>query len=119
MYKKTTATSVESFLMGVEPSLRIELESICYFIENHFPEATSKIAYDMPAYSLKGKPLCYFNVFKNHIGFYALPQTHKAFEKDLTPYKRGKGSVQFPKKTPLPIDIIKKMIQHRAAILLS
>jgi uncharacterized protein YdhG (YjbR/CyaY superfamily) len=118
MYKKTTATSVVSFLEEVEPTLRKELLSLCQFIANHFPEGTSKIAYDMPAFLVKGKPLCYFNVYPNHVGFYVFPQTHKAFEKALSPYKRGKGSVQFPLNKPLPLDLIKKMIQHRAELLI-
>ncbi len=49
----------------------------------------------MPAYKLNGKPLVYFAGYENHVGLYATPSGHAAFEKELSEYKQGKGSVQF------------------------
>ncbi|MFX0556652.1 iron chaperone [Maribacter sp. CXY002] len=73
------------------------------------PEAKEAISYGMPAYKYNGKPLVYFAAQSKHIGFYGTPSTHVAFEKELSGYKRGKGSVQFPLSSPLPISLIKKM----------
>ncbi len=46
------------------------------------------------------------SLIKNHIGFYSLPTGNKAFEKKLSKYKVGKGSIQFPLDEPLPIKLI-------------
>jgi len=67
----------------------------------------------MPAYKLNGKPLLYFAGYTGHIGLYATPSAHEAFERALDGYKKGKGSVQFPHNEPLPLDLIARMIAFR------
>ena len=67
----------------------------------------------MPGYYLNGKPLVYFAAFKNHIGFYATPNGHEAFKKELSQYKQGKGSVQFPLKEEIPYELIRKIVKFR------
>ena len=56
----------------------------------------------------------HFAAFKNHIGFYATPTGHNAFEKELSVYKQGKGSVQFPIDQPMPLDLIVRIAKFRA-----
>jgi len=55
----------------------------------------------MPAYKTNGKPLVYFAGYKKHIGFYATPTGHSEFQKDLSKFKQGKGSVRFPIDKPI------------------
>lgn len=78
------------------------LNKIRTLIKNSTNEITESIAYGMPAYKTNGKPLFYFAAFKNHIGFYATPTGHEQFAKELSKYKQGKGSVQFPLDKPIP-----------------
>jgi uncharacterized protein YdhG (YjbR/CyaY superfamily) len=77
------------------------------------PDAVECISYSMPAFKLNGI-LCYFAAFKNHIGFYALPAGNEAFQKELSEYKTGKGSIQFPLDKPLPLDLVAKIVTFRA-----
>jgi uncharacterized protein YdhG (YjbR/CyaY superfamily) len=67
----------------------------------------------MPAYKLNKKPLVYFAGYANHIGFYATPNGHAKFAKELSIYKQGKGSVQFPIDEPMPLGLIKKIVAFR------
>ena len=67
----------------------------------------------MPAYKTQGKPLVYFAAFKNHIGFYATPTGHSEFAKELSKYKQGKGSVQFPIDQPMPLKLIAQIVEFR------
>jgi uncharacterized protein YdhG (YjbR/CyaY superfamily) len=66
----------------------------------------------MPAFKLHGN-LVYFAAFKSHIGFYSLPSGNAAFQQELSAYKTGKGSVQFPFDRPLPVDLITKIVKFR------
>ncbi len=100
---------IRSFPMVVQELLKQMRAAI---LENA-PGAEEGIAYQMPAYRLNGKPLVYFAGFKNHIGFYATPTGHAEFAKELSGYKKGKGSVQFPLGQPLPIDLIVRIIKFR------
>lgn len=77
------------------------------------PDAIESIAYKMPAYKINGKPLIYFAGFKNHIGLYATPSTHSEFKDELSGYKHGKGSAQFPINQPVPFDLIRKMVKFK------
>ncbi|HVE60821.1 MAG TPA: DUF1801 domain-containing protein, partial [Chitinophagaceae bacterium] len=54
-----------------------------------------------------------FAAFKNHIGFYPTPIGGEAFKKELSVYKTGKGSVQFPLDEPIPLDLITKIVKFR------
>lgn len=67
----------------------------------------------MPAYKLNGRPLVYFAGCKSHIGFYATPSGHIAFAKELSKYKQGKGSVQFPIDQPMPLELIAQIVEFR------
>ena len=48
-----------------------------------------------------------------HIGFYATPTGHEEFKKELSVYKQGKGSVQFPIKDEIPYQLIRKIVKFR------
>jgi uncharacterized protein YdhG (YjbR/CyaY superfamily) len=76
------------------------------------PEAEEVISYAMPSYRLNGA-LVYFAGYKNHIGFYATPTGHETFEEELSKYKQGKGSVQFPIDKPIPLDLITRIVKFR------
>ncbi|MBN2262706.1 MAG: DUF1801 domain-containing protein, partial [Prolixibacteraceae bacterium] len=71
------------------------------------------MAYGMPAYKTYGKPLVYFAAFKSHIGFYATPSGHEQFAQELSAYKQGKGSVQFPTNQAIPYELIGRMVEFR------
>lgn len=77
------------------------------------PMLAESLSYGMPAYKHKGKPAVYFGGYKSHIGFYATPTGHSAFADDLAGYKQGKGSVQFPLKDPMPLDLIERIVLFR------
>lgn len=77
------------------------------------PNAVESISYGMPGYKLNGKPLVYFAGYKAHIGLYATPSGHSEFAQELSVYKQGKGSVQFPLNQPMPYELIKRIILFR------
>jgi len=88
------------------------LEKVRMTIQKAAPDATEKISYAMPAFEQNGI-VVYFAAFKNHIGLYALPSGHEAFQEELSQYKSGKGSVQFPLTKPMPYDLITKIVKFR------
>lgn len=77
------------------------------------PDAEEKMSYGMPGYYLNGRPLVYFAGYKKHIGFYATPNGHERFEKELSSYKQGKGSVQFPLNDEIPYQLIREIVKFR------
>lgn len=105
--------TVDEYINSFPESTRVLLKEIRAAIREKAPEAVESIAYKMPAYKLNGKPLVYFAGYKNHIGFYATPAGHSAFAEELSKYKQGKGSVQFPLNDPMPLDLIGRIVAFK------
>ena len=105
--------TVDEYISSFPEEIRKLLEQIRMTIRKSAPGAEESISYGMPAYKVYGKPLVYFAGYNNHIGFYATPTGHKEFEKELSKYKRGKGSVQFPLDRPMPLDLIERITRFR------
>jgi len=110
--KKATITTVDDYIASFPPAMRKLLSAMRKTIKAAAPKAEELISYQMPAYKYKGV-LVYFAAFEKHIGFYATPTGHAAFKKELSAYKTGKGSVQFPFTEPLPLDLVKRIVQFR------
>ena len=105
--------AIDIYIASFPDDVREILKRIRHLVLKYAPEAEESITYGMPAYKTNGKPLVYFAAFKNHIGLYAKPSGHSAFEEELSVYKRGKGSVQFPLNKPIPYDLIRRIIEFR------
>jgi uncharacterized protein YdhG (YjbR/CyaY superfamily) len=109
---KTTFISIDEYINSQKKQVQSVLEQIRVIIKKAAPNAEEVISYQMPAYKQHGI-LVYFAAFKNHIGFYATPNGHAEFKEELSAYKQGKGSVQFPYDKPIPFDLITKIVKFR------
>lgn len=89
------------------------LQNIRQVVKGHAPEAEEIVTYGMPAYKMNRKTFIYFAAFKNHIGFYASPSGHSEYQKELSKYKQGKGSVQFSLDHAIPYKLIVRMVKFR------
>lgn len=107
------AATVEEYLEGFDGDVRARLEAMRETVRAAAPDAVESMAYGMPAYKLDRKPLVYFAGFPRHVGFYATPNGHEAFAEDFARYAQGKGSVQFPHTEPLPLDLVRRVVEFR------
>ena len=113
MDNKNNNLTVEDYITSFPIQTQEHLNHLRKIILEKAPEAVESIAYGMPAYKTNGKPLVYFAAYKNHIGFYATPTGHTEFAKELSKFKTGKGSVQFPNDQPMPIELIERIVEFR------
>lgn len=110
---ENTFKSVDEYIQAFPNEVQMILNKIRNIIISKAPEAIESISYGMPAYKTNGKPLVYFAGYKKHIGFYATPTGHSEFANELSKYKQGKGSVQFPINQSIPYDLIERIIDFR------
>ncbi|MCJ7797713.1 MAG: DUF1801 domain-containing protein [Thermoleophilia bacterium] len=113
MVNRSTASSIDEYIAGFPPETQEVLETLRALIKAAAPDATETISYAMPTFDLNGHHLVHFAGYEKHIGFYPVPSGIEAFEEELKPYKRGKGSVQFPLGRPLPTDLIRRIVEFR------
>jgi uncharacterized protein YdhG (YjbR/CyaY superfamily) len=104
---------VDKYISNFTDEVQEKLIEIRALIKKSAPESVESFSYGMPAYKTNGKPLVYFAGYKNHIGFYATPTGHQEFALELANYKQGKGSVQFPIKQEIPVDLITRIVEFR------
>ena len=105
--------NIEIYIQQFPDDVQVILNNIKKLIKENVTEAEETFAYGMPAFKLNKKPLVYFAGYKNHIGFYATPSGHIEFQNELSIYKQGKGSVQFPLDQPIPYKLIEKIVKFR------
>ena len=106
--------TIDEYIKASPKDVQSILQRLRLTIQKAAPEAVETISYQMPTFKLNGKGLVYFAAFKNHIGFYPIPSGIEAFKKELSRYKQGKGSVQFPIDKPIPYDLVRSIVRLRA-----
>lgn len=108
----TLKDEINTYISDFPVEIQTLLKQIRETIRKTAPEASEAIKYGMPTFVLNGN-LVHFAAFRNHIGFYPVPSGIETFKEELSVYKQGKGSVQFPLNNPMPLDLIAKIIQFR------
>ena len=105
--------TVDEYIKQTPKDVQSDLKILRKTILENAPNAEEKISYGMPSFNFKGSYLVYFAGYKNHIGFYPVPTGIEAFKKELSVYKTGRGSVQFPLDKPMPLNLITKIVKFR------
>ena len=115
MPARSAATTIDEYIAEFPPETQRVLGEMRALIRELAPEATETISYAIPTFDLGGKHLVHFAGYEKHVGLYPAPSGMEAFKEDLKPYKTGKGSVQFPLDQPLPVDLIRRIVEFRRA----
>jgi uncharacterized protein YdhG (YjbR/CyaY superfamily) len=112
MTNKAVVVNTDAYIKQFPADTQSQLQKLRVAIQAAAPKAQELISYGMPAFNSNGM-LAYFAGYKDHIGFYPTASPIIAFEKELSKYKWSKGAVQFPIDKPLPLTLIKKMVQFK------
>lgn len=107
-----TPSGIDEYIALFPDDVQEKLQKIRETVQKAAPEATEKISYQLPTFYLCGN-LVHFGAFKKHIGLYPSPSAMTSFDEELAPYKRAKGSVNFPLDEPIPYDLIDKIVRFR------
>lgn len=109
---KSAPQTIDEYIAGFPKDVQVILKRIRSTVRKAAPGATEKISYQMPTFFLEGN-LVHFAAFKTHIGFYPVPTGIEKFQKELSAYEVGKGSVKFPFDEPIPYELIENIVKFR------
>jgi len=113
--------SVKAYFDSQPESTKKALGELRNCILEAAPDAIEMFNYQIPAYALveggKRDQQIMIAGFRKHVGLYPHPAVMEHFEDELSGYKRGKGSVQFPLDKPLPKKLIIRMVKYRIQLL--
>jgi len=111
--KKTAIPrDIDEYISGCPEDIQGKLKELRETIRKAAPGVEEKISYMMPAFTLNGI-LVYFAAQSRHIGFYPTSSGVKAFINELGSYKTSKGAIQLPLNSPLPLELITRIVKFR------
>lgn len=105
--------NIDEYITGFPKTTQKILNQVRATIKKAAPAAQEKISYGIPTFTLNDRYLIYFAGFKNHISLYPAPRSNEIFKKELSAYKGGKGTVQFPLDKPMPLHLITRIVKFK------
>jgi uncharacterized protein YdhG (YjbR/CyaY superfamily) len=112
---KRKFTSMDEYVAAFPEEVRRKLEEARAAIKAAAPGAREKISYQIGAFELNGKDLLGLAGWKNHISIYPIPSGSAAFNKEVSKFAAGKGTLKFPLDKPLPLKLIRQIVKNRVA----
>jgi uncharacterized protein YdhG (YjbR/CyaY superfamily) len=114
--RRMSSAEIDAYLDGIEEPKRSTLQLLREAILEAVPDAEEGISYKLPAFRVRGKVVAGFAAFKNHLSY--LPHSGSVFSElpdDVAPYRTSKGALQFPVDSPLPMELVAKLLAVRMA----
>lgn len=111
----TDFKTVDQYIGTFPGDVQAVLEKMREAIKKAAPEVVEVISYQLPAFKLEGKFLTYLGGWKKHVSLYPVPKGDKVLMRELKPYIKGKGTLQFQLDEPLPLPLINKILRSRVA----
>jgi uncharacterized protein YdhG (YjbR/CyaY superfamily) len=116
MAKGAAAKDIDGYLAAVPPDARAALERLRKQIRTAAPGVEEGIAYQMPGFKYRGRPLAYFAAFADHCSFFtASAEVIEAHQAELKNYDTAKGTIRFSASKPLPATLVRKIVTSRIA----
>ena len=110
--KNNSAETIDEYIEAFPEDIQSILQKMRKTIRRAAPEAEETISYQIPTFKLNGN-LVHFAAFSDHISFFPTSSPREAFKKELSKYKGGKGTIQFPIEEPIPYDLVKRIVIFR------
>lgn len=105
-------SAIDDYISGFPDDVQKVLKKVRATIRKAAPDAEEAIKYQIPAFVQNGN-LVFFAGYKKHVGVYPVPAGTQAFQKQIAPYKAGKGTLRFPLDEPIPYELIAELVKYR------
>jgi len=112
---KVRFNSIDEYIGTFPKEIQKILAELRATIKTAAPDAREKISYQIAAFELNGRNLVHFAGWEKHIAIYPIPSGTEAFNKEVSQYVAGRGTLKFPIDKPLPLKLITKIVKFRVA----
>jgi uncharacterized protein YdhG (YjbR/CyaY superfamily) len=107
--------SVDDYISTFPPDVQTVLQAARDTIRAAAPDAKESISYQIPTFSINGRPVVYLAGWKKHISLYPMPELDETLGSQLAPYLSGKGTAKFGLGKPIPHELITILVQRLVA----
>lgn len=112
---KTNFQSIDEYIAACPEQSRSYVQTIRDIVKSMAPQAKEKISYQIACFELNGKNLIHFAGWKMHVSMYPVPTGSEAFNKEISKYADGKGTIKFMLDESLPVNLIQQIVKFRIA----
>jgi uncharacterized protein YdhG (YjbR/CyaY superfamily) len=110
----TEPASVDEYLATLPDDRRAAMEQLRQTIRAAAPDAHEQLSYKMPAFKTHGQFLVSYDAYKNHYSLFpASDGVVEGLGEEIQPHLAGRGTIRFPASRPLPLDLIRRIIEIR------
>jgi uncharacterized protein YdhG (YjbR/CyaY superfamily) len=102
--------TVEEYVDALPDDARTALEGVRRSIRAVVPDVAETISYQMPTFTLDGRPLVHVAAWKKHLGLYPLPPLDGALADEVAPYRGAKDALHLPYAKPIPYDLVERVV---------
>ena len=111
------SADIDAFLAALPGDLRTAVETLRGQIAAAAPDAVEAIAYGVPAFRYRGRPLVAFSAGRTGNGPCALyvqsPTLLDRFRDRLAGFRTSKGTIHFTPAAPLPAGLVASIVRAR------
>jgi len=109
---------VDEYIADFPAEMQERLSWVRSAIQATFPKTIEDISYGMPTYrpAPERRGIVHFAAAKGHIGIYGIfePKNDANMHRIMTPYRTGKGTLQFKNDEKLPKTIIREILLYHS-----
>ena len=107
--------SVDDYIATFPPDVQTVLQAVRDTIHATAPDARESISYQIPTFSISGRPVVYLAGWKKHISLYPIQELDETLEPQVAPYLSGRGTAKFLLVKPIPYELITVLVQRLVA----
>ena len=105
-------TNVDEYINTAPENAKEKLREIRSILKSVAPNATELLKWGMPVFMEK-RILFSYSAYKTHLNFMPTGPAMEPFKEELSKFKTGKDTIQFPYNEPLPKALIHKIATYR------
>ena len=104
-----TFDSVDAYIASFPPDVQEKLQAVRSTMRAAAPGTDERISYGIPTFALDGQYVVYFAGWRTYISVYPIPDGDDELDRDIAPYKAGKGTLRFRLDQALPLELIARV----------
>ena len=106
--------AVDEYIAGLGEDRREPMSRLRATIRAAAPDADEVITYNMPGFNANGSFLVSYDAFKQHYSVFPASQAIvEELGDEVAPYVAGRGTLRFAASRPLPLDLIRRIVEIR------
>jgi uncharacterized protein YdhG (YjbR/CyaY superfamily) len=109
---KPKPSTVEEYIENTPIEAQLMLRELRAILKEVAPNATESIKWGSPVFE-QGRILFSYTAYKSHLNFMPTKPALEPFLDELSGFKMGKDTIQFPYGQPLPETLIRKIAAFR------